>query len=316
MESLAKSKTQILEALPDEFKGMVEKRLSEMERLTKISRTLERDKWNDNYTEGFAKHIIGIREAGITDRFSQSLTQKTSNTKSSSHVIVLDENGKPFDSLRASKAGEKDSIIYDLSQYIDKNGGSYEQVSKWMMGQAGSSSSGVSQALKMYYQGQRKKSRQDYYWSESGINAAENFYDKIVGPLGESKMNATYQAWHAFNYEMLDKINFPGKNKAKNTVELIRIENKEVMKMNGLKIGDKNVQIKRRAVFESTSLFSSIHVFGSEKTVQQVPLHRIIGTYWTAKNPTSNGTGFAGDDENEFVAMLDGIPLNYVQKSN
>jgi hypothetical protein len=45
--------------------------------------------------------------------------------------------------------------------------------------------------------------------------------------------------------------------------------------------------------------------------VQDVPIHRVLATYWQERNGGRNDSAFLGDGENEFVCMLEGIPFNY-----
>jgi hypothetical protein len=82
------------------------------------------------------------------------------------------------------------------------------------------------------------------------------------------------------------------------------------MKAAGLQRGDQDVKMKR-GVLESTSIYKTVKVFGTEVTIQDVPIHRIFGTYWQERSPGRGGSAFLGDNENEFVAMLDDIPFKY-----
>jgi hypothetical protein len=91
----------------------------------------------------------------------------------------------------------------------------------------------------------------------------------------------------------------------------MRTEDEKVMRMNGLKKGDKNIRIKR-GVAESTSIFKEVTVYGTEMTVQQVPWHRVIGSYFHEREPESGRSAFLGDRENEFVVMLEDIPFDYI----
>ena len=117
---------------------------------------------------------------------------------------------------------------------------------------------------------------------------------------------------HAFTYEYLNRIDFTGKDAAANTVKLMRTEDKLVTDLWGVKPGDKNV-VRTRGYNESTSIYESVIVRGRELTVQNVPLHRVLATYWQSREPGDRRSAFLGDSENEFVCMLDGIPFDYVR---
>ena len=116
--------------------------------------------------------------------------------------------------------------------------------------------------------------------------------------------------------EYLRRAEFDRKDAARGVVRLIRTEAKAVMEAAGLKPGDTGVTLKR-GVAESTSIYRQFNLYGTERTEQDVPFHRIIGTYWQSRSPAgyeaSSGL-FLGDHENEFVAMLDGIPLDYTKR--
>ncbi|MGQ9872305.1 hypothetical protein [Leptodesmis sp.] len=88
-----------------------------------------------------------------------------------------------------------------------------------------------------------------------------------------------------------------------------------MMKLYKVKKGARNAVINRGAA-ESTSVFDVVSVTGTELTIQNVPKHRIFGTYWTEKKPGSNNSGFMGDSENEFTAMMEGIPFDYVDRKD
>jgi hypothetical protein len=72
----------------------------------------------------------------------------------------------------------------------------------------------------------------------------------------------------------------------------------------------------QRGAAESTSIYEQVKVFGSEVTVQEVPWHRVLGCYFYERVLGSGGTAFMGDDENEFVCLLDDIPFDYTMPSS
>jgi hypothetical protein len=84
------------------------------------------------------------------------------------------------------------------------------------------------------------------------------------------------------------------------------------MKKGKVKPGDKGVRMPRGAV-ESTSIFDAVYISTTELTRQEVPLHRVVGTYFMEREPGGGDGMFYGDVENEFVVILGGdLPFDYV----
>jgi hypothetical protein len=294
IDAIASQEKEILTALPKDLHPTVQGRIAEMKRIAEVSKTLEADSFKEDYIGEFTKHSLGIRAAGIVDKLPEELK------RSGKGVVVVDKKGKKFDDLRG-----ENSIMYDVKKYINSNGGSYEEITTWMNAQAGSSWSNRSQAVKYFLANQRKIDTDSYYWHH-GVDVAKNYYEFA----SNKKFANSFTAWHAFNYEMMRKVKFEKNNPASGTIELIRTENISVMEYNKLKPGDTGVKMKR-SVIDSTSVYQATQIHGTEVTVQKVPYHRIIGTYFTERHPGKEKTAFLKDSENEFVAMLDDIPFNY-----
>jgi SPP1 gp7 family putative phage head morphogenesis protein len=301
IEAISKREAKLMRSLPVDLRGMVGDRLAEMRRLAQVSRTLEADAWREDYIGGFARHSLGLRATGLIERLPRELRQQGKES------TVVDENGRSFDHLRG--AG---SHMLALRDYINSNGGSYKSLQYWMQGQAGSSWSSNSRAYKWYLANQRTVPIDNYYWQD-GLDASRSKFNLIVQKVGgESIFTANSQAWHAFNYELMNAIEFNNRNDD-GTVTLIRTEDLEVMQMYNLTPGDRNIVMLRGAA-ESTSIYSKVSVHGTEVTMQQVPLHRIFGTYFYERHPGQGGSAFMGDSENEFIALLEGIPFDYIKE--
>lgn len=294
IEAIANKESRLLQALPQELKGIVGNRLAEMKRMAEISRTLQADQWNDAYISQFTRHSMGLRAAGVIDRLPKELRRRNDE------VVVVDSNGKEFDNLRG-----RDSHMLAVENYINSNGGQYSLVRQWMTGQAISSWSKDAQAYKWFLANQRSIDLDNYFWFD-GADQARRYYEGI----GEPAYADTFAAWHAFNYEMMRHIQFENNDRVNQTVTLMRTEDLSVMQMNNLNPGDRQV-VMRRGVAESTSIYQKVSVYGSELTVQQVPYHRVLGSYFYERYPGQGGTAFMGDDENEFVCLLDGVPFDY-----
>jgi hypothetical protein len=284
--------------LPEGLRATVAARLHQLGDVAKTAETFLGDKFVDSYADGIAKHQIGIRAAGIVDRMPTRLDNKG--------VVVKDQDGRPWDHLRG-----KDSLVKSLEDYLRAQGLDYTTVSKWMSSQADSSWSRGSQALKHALAQARGGQASDYYWRDGAAVAADS-YRIVTGKAGgEQRYLDTMRAIHSFTREYLTKADFSTKN-ADGTVTLLRTEPDAPLKAAGLKPGMKGVTMRRGAC-ESTSVFEWVTVYGSEKTVQRVPIHRVIGTYFQERFAGHNEAAFMSDRENEFVAVLEGIPFDYLK---
>jgi SPP1 gp7 family putative phage head morphogenesis protein len=304
MEALQGQKAALLKAIPKELHSTIEGRLKEMQHLSTVSRTLLNDQWTDEYVSRFAKHTLGIRAAGIVDRLPNQMTQTNPGA-----VFAEDENGKLFDSLR-----DDNSIIADLNRYMIEVGASYKILSDWMEDQADDSWNDQPKAFKYFLASQRTLPLDRYFW-RYGLEQSQNAYKNFIQIHGVKPYQETFTAWHAFNHEMMLKTNFSRKNQD-GSITLIRTEDPSVVKnLNGLSPGDRDKVIVRGPA-ESTSVYRRVEVFGSEITIQNVPAHRIFGTYWAERDPEGGESAFLGDSENEFIAMMDDIPFDYVDKDS
>lgn len=297
MKALEKRRAELLAALPVELQGPVAARLDNLKDVTKISDLFKKDSFVESYTDNFAKHSVGLRKAGLIDGLPKKLTN--------SGVEVFDENGKRWDNYRGS-----DSIIGKLAGYMQRNGGDYERtIPYWAGQQAIDSWTNGAQAAKYFYAGQRNVD--DAFWWKFGKDKASEAYEKAKSIIGADAYHETLTAWHAFNYEFMRNTAFKNNNLKKGVVKLIRTENIDVMGLNNMQKGDTKT-IKRGAV-ESYSVFKKVSVFGSEETVQEIPHHRIFGNYMLERSPGSNHGMFLGDNENEIVAMTEGVKVTYVK---
>lgn len=291
----------ILGALPEELRPMVNGRLAVMRDLVNTSDTLKTDTFQEGYTDGFLKHSTYIRREGIIDRLPQRLTKQKKGG-----VKVYDENGREFDDLRG-----EDSIIKQVSAYINANGGNSGAIQFWMNQQGNSSWSSGAQAFKYWMVKQRGGNFDKNFWLE-GIDSAKAAYKAAVDVVGEEAYSRTRMMWHAFVYESLRQVEFVGKT-ADGYIQLMRTEPDKVAKINNLKPGQRNVVIQRGAC-ESASIYKTVKVAGGHLTLQKVPIHRIIGYYFSERPGTDGTSPFLGDGENEFVFMPDDIPFDYYGK--
>ena len=295
-DALESRRADLIAALPTELRGVMGQRLDEIVRLTRINRTMAADDFIPSYRDQFSRHVLGIRQAGITDRLPREMRLGSRNR-------VYDESDRLFDHLRG-----QDSVVNDLSRYIAQNGGEYEQISDWMAEQARSSWSDESQALKAFIAEARGGNRARYYW-HYGDGQAEHWLTE--GRRLYRNYDDTFTAFHAFNYEAASRIAMPNNDIQRGMWRIYRTEGADILNSNKVTIGDN--RIMRRGAAESGSAFTPISaVAGDELTIQDVPHHRILGMYLQAREPGADRGAFLGDKENEIVFIPEGLPFSYV----
>lgn len=290
-------------ALPPEVFSTVEERAAALAGAQRAMTRLLDDRWKDEYTDGFAREWMGLRAAEIPQKFSKQLKGRG--------VALEDETGAPFDRLRGSG-----SHVEALQRYMQGRGGDHGIISGWMSAQAGSSWSARSLSTKGLLARQRDVPLDAYFWGNpgdpaAGLAAADAAYAAGLARLGDAWLR-TWQQQHAFTYSLLEATAFPKKDAKAGTVTLVRTEAARVMQNNGFSGAVGETRPMQRGVAESTSLMKEVYIGGSKVvTSQAVPIHRVLGVYWQERNPGRGGSGFLGDAENEFVAMLEGLDVEW-----
>jgi len=285
----------VSDSIDDEaIKALLRARMDSASDIAKISKTLRLDDWSENYVDRFSRHSIGLRKDGLIDAMPKDFTRRG--------TTIFDDKGKPWDNLRGSS---KDTAIGDLGRYMARNDGDYNIITYWSQRQASDSWTQAAQGAKYFYSNQRGDLSQ--YWWKNGVDTAAEYYTKAVAAT--NGYDETLTMWHAYNYEFVRNVNFPNNNIQRGVIKLIRTEDKNVMRLNNLAPGETGL-IKRGGT-ESTSIFKKVTIHGSEVTTQQVPHHRIMGNYFFERSPGANHGMYLGDNENEFLAMMDGLKVKY-----
>jgi len=280
---------------------VLEKRIEELRRMQGITGTFKADNWKMEYVDEFCKHTIGLRQAGIVDKMPKEI-QSTG-----SYGEFADEKGLNRAGMRG--AG---SVTDLLTDYINTKGnGDWSLLKLYFSSQASSSWNDAAVALKFFLAEQRTVSMKEYAWEPAGgLKQAEINYKNCSGP-NPAQYASTMTAWHAANYELLSRVKMPWNNLETGEVQLIRTENQYIIQGTyKLERNTKGVTMPRGAA-DSSSIWRPVSVCGSERTWQIVPHHRVIGTYFFGRGGADFDCCFAGDGENEFITMWQGIKFDY-----
>ncbi|MDR1124593.1 MAG: hypothetical protein LBM64_00805 [Deltaproteobacteria bacterium] len=130
----------------------------------------------------------------------------------------------------------------------------------------------------------------------------------------------------AMQMEMLSTMDFPGNNPQNGSVTIYRTEQAAVMRMYGLDMpvgesspppidSDSRVGTTlqmRRSTYDSGSLYSPVAATGGNyTTTQEVPYHRIFGSFLLGATETSTQSCLHTNVFHEVLFMTDGIPSTY-----
>lgn len=304
-ERLAPRRQALLNALPDTMRAdlgpVLSARLDAFEEMARTTRTMIDDAYRPEYLDRFNFHRINLGASGVVDRLPRQLRSIRNSVSN-----IQDENGVKFDNLRGY-----DSIMKHVTTYIDTNGGKYSLLPYWMGQQGGDSWSNGPRGAKIWLTNQRTLPR-DAYWWRYGLEKSEKSYERAIAAAGSEKIySETFTAWHAFNYEFVRTVELPNQDRARRLLNVVRTEDAFIMdEVYKIPMHARQVTMLRGAI-ESTSLIKPISVYGSEVTRQNVPYHRVMGTYFYGRYDGYSSGAFLGDNENEIVALLEGLPFDY-----
>lgn len=302
--------------LPAEQKKIAEARLGELEGMVNYAKVMKADKWKPDVIEKLVAYRLGMKESGITERLPEKLT---SDPNGLDHMLIDENNNnKPFDDLRGPS-----STISDVNKFMQDNGGDLAIINEWFMYQATDSWSEGSQAMKSQITSYRNVDQSNYFYKDGKKHADQErkkFIDsiskekKINKKEAEKMLNETTLMWMAFNMELLEKTDLPGKNAKKGTITIYRTENKTVLENNGITEADgKTEYTMKRGPIESGSIIRGVSAKTFQLTRQEIPYHRCcFCNYLTETVPGKGETSLLSDYEMEFLFMGDGIPFTYV----
>lgn len=281
------------DALPADVRDTVRKRMGNLEDTLRHGRVFLRDNWTESHTSAVMRHRMGLRRAGVFDEVATKMT--------ASGVRFKDKAGRGYDHLRGA-----DGVSVKLNKYLADNGGDRGIYDHWARGQAGSSWSEASASFKSWLSERHPTAAKDAYWVR-GKDEPDRYLQNAYRKVGKDKYDATHEAMHAFNYSLMQHVDF-SKNDIKNgTVKLIRTESSSVLRDYGLDVVPGAKGKMPRGLAESFSVQREVYVGGDTITIQHVPHTRVFGTYWLGRGRKFANTCFYGDRENEFVCMAGDI---------
>jgi len=94
---------ELLAAIGDELAPTVRARLEHMRDLSRKAREFERADFAARHADGVARHMLGLRQAGVFDRIAPSLVQRGTGD-----VTLYDSAGRAFDNLRSQRGATSD----------------------------------------------------------------------------------------------------------------------------------------------------------------------------------------------------------------
>jgi hypothetical protein len=157
---------------------------------------------------------------------------------------------------------------------------------------------------------------------------ASNAERAIANPAADTSLYDTSMRYQiAMQMEMLSNMSFPGNNPAEGTVTVYRTEFPSVVQMYGLEVPSTErhppdpandgrvgtVLHMRRSTFDSGSLYVPVTITGSLYTTrQEVPYHRIFGSFLLGAGPESTQSCLYSDMMHEVNFMTEGLASTYV----
>lgn len=331
IQAISKDPEQYLELAPQDKKEVYRARLDQLIEISETALLMEKDLWHEDYVNNLLKHVIGLRAAGISEKLPKFLWNPRINvpvTKSNFHhvrrtsTVAYDENFRRFGNLRSYLPGidqiEKEkllqpppyqSIIWDLRQYMINENADENFIKNFAFQWSGDINKyDRPRAVKSFLINQR--------------NLPPSSYDarsKFDGSLNDRDSKAII-ILHAFTQEIIKNTWFRHQNKEAKSVRVLR-----ALRLNDdfkSKITSKVKYTTPQGILSSVSIFYPIGI-GMSIAVFEVPNHRILGLYFMEREAGSltsewlvSTTLFAADFENEFIAMLEGIPFEIVSLEN
>ncbi|MFD6426998.1 hypothetical protein ACFWEP_34210, partial [Streptomyces sp. NPDC060198] len=302
------------------------------ERLLETNSLLETDGWLPEYRTEFLRMQMLLGEGDLLDGLPArlesgagpvwALTDPTDNSPSTQRPVGGSLRGEHGVSSR-------------FHAWVNDNGGDSDWLADWSLGQSGGSIHSSSQYFKVMVSHFRPPlDSEGYHMSrldeQSSLVRSDSWQDEHGRDFPVTGFGPTYvrsmAAQHAFTYEMLRRVQIPNVDAARGVVQLIRLEERSLLGQYNETMPPVGGQLHmKRGPAESYSLLepykdptdTDSHALGPFwVTSQEVPLHRVFGTYLQSRavpkgEKWSEHTLFLREDENEFLALGEGAPITY-----
>jgi hypothetical protein len=299
----------MLERIPDELRAVVQLRLRTMRDVARHAKALEVDDWTEDYADDVLRHLVGLREANVTHTLPAQLKPKPNETWNK--TALYDEHGNKSDHFTGNK---RDSLVVKLEDYMKRQNTSIQYVAEWQGAQAGHSWSSRVNEFKHFLSEVVKLEKGEEYWHKNSKSEGKKLFD--ARGTAKTKYREAMAIQKATMLEILSRVDLPHVDRAKGTIRLIRTESAAILPSYGITPNHyaDNLEIKR-GLSESYSLLQSVTIHGHEHTVQELPITRVHGAYFMARN-RQNAEAFLGDHENEITALWRSSKdrTNYVPK--
>ena len=307
----------ILNAIDDDqLKSDLMSRLDKLQDLVRVNDVMSADKFKMSYLDDFSKHYYQLQREllDVLPKKMINIPSKYNDTK------LVDENGKLFDNFRDV---DENSIQVKIEKYIDQIG-DFNVIKSWAREQSSDSWAKEPVSYKYFlYSQAREVDFDSFFWKGSSENKAKSKYKSTLNGLNVNQeiYRQSFTAFHVFNYLIVSKVDLPNNIKNKKAIRLLRTESDDVMDLYNPNRETGIRPVMKRGMAESTSIVRHVVVQGSHLTYQEVPYHRILGTYLIERGTynqkvkkTLYESFFLTDAENEVIAMLDGLPHEYAGK--
>ena len=299
---------------------LVAKRLENASKVTSQGAAMLKDGWTDAWADDFGKHWLQLDQGGVVNAMPAALKPKAKKVTIDGKQVAVkdqanikDDKGKEWDDLRQRNRG--DGAMPDkIGAYLAAHGLDMDQVERWASAQGGSSWSGESVKLKSFIAHEGRTTPVRRFWDVAGMPKVTDAVPpkpSFATPAEEARYRESMIAFHAYSTRLVQQVKLPTKDR-KGLLSFWRTESAPVMQINNIN-GPANGLQMPRGMLESTSMFAPISVYGDQVTrYAKVPPWRVFSTYLQSKR--DGGVFHLGDDENEALVFLDGLPFDFIGK--
>lgn len=203
-----------------------------------------------------------------------------------------------------------ESIPQRLESYLKKIGAEngIKAIDAWMSSHAGHSWDSQAQAYKAWIATKVSIPAEKVWW-RNRKSTADTHLAQLTSLFPSAEV--AFTARHALVQEILATVDTRYNDRRRRLVRLVRTEQKDIVKKNGLKIGTQCTF--PRGLNESTSIFQRTTVHGTENFVYILPHIRITDLYMFERSNKRGSSSFLSDSENEYTAVIADLPAFYVK---